>query len=325
MKHPRIRIDVIQVSCLLLAGVIFFSLAKIPEAHASNGNAQLIPLYENSGLSTFSSDWENACSQAPANSFIIEDRTTEGAIDPSSVADGPPNTSEQYDGYTADSNLSTVMSNCYDQGDTQGVLGYVNTWNYATNSYIPWENTSDPYDPNTVKGQINLWYALYPGELAGIFFDSVQPQDTSTNKNYYRTAAAYVHNNKSPDNEVVFNFGSDYGTDDWSLSSSIDANDADIDVVFEGCYSGCSSGDNLTTWVGSGTWSPKWELNYPSDYFAALVYDTDSSNISDVCSALFSAPSGSNTNYYITNEDLPNPWATFISSTYESSETSSCQ
>ncbi|HSW99765.1 MAG TPA: spherulation-specific family 4 protein [Patescibacteria group bacterium] len=309
-------------SVLIVTGMILAPFFNISTAHATTTNAQLIPLYEYSGLSTFAGDWYNACSTARAGSFIIEDRTVQGAVNPS--IDGAPNTALTNDGYTADANLSTAMGDCYDQGSAEGVLGYVNTWDYGTSSYLPWQNTSDPYDPATVKGQINLWYALYPGKVAGIFLDQVQTPDTTTNKSYYRNVAAYVHNNKSPNNEVVFNFGTDYGTTDWSLSSSTSADNSDIDVVFEGCYTGCASGDNLTTWASGGTWSPQWESNYPSNYFAALVYDTTSSDIANACSTLTSAPSGSGTNFYVTDANLPNPWATFISTGYQSSELSSC-
>lgn len=307
---------------LIIPALIAAPFVAPARAAAATTNTQLIPLYEYSGLPTFATDWSNACSLARPGSFIIEDRTTRGAIEPS--IDGMPNTMLPHDGYASDPLLATAMNDCYDQGSIEGVLGYVNTWDYTAGTYVPWQNPNDPYDPYTVKGQINLWYALYPGAIAGIFFDQVQTAGSTVNKSYYRTAAAYVHNNKAPNNEVVFNFGSDWNTTDWPLSSSNSARNADIVVVFEGCYTGCTSGSNLDTWVGPYTWSPKWELNYPSNYFATLVYDVDASDIPAACSALGSTPAGNGTFFYLTNDTLPNPWDGFVTPSYQASVHANC-
>jgi hypothetical protein len=62
----------------------------------------------------------------------------------------------------------------------------------------------------SVEAQVDAWYAYYPGEIAGIFFDGVSdevPGATTSNQGFYRTLASYVHSHEGNNDEVVFNFG----------------------------------------------------------------------------------------------------------------------
>ena len=149
---------------------------------------------------------------------------------------------------------STVFANCYDYGRAS-VLVYVYT-DYGRRSIA------------SIEQDINNWYAFYPHEIAGIFFDEVadtQPGTTASNKAFYQTLASYVHQHEGNNDEVVFNFGANPSSG-WMLAGS-NVKNADIVVTFEGSYN--DPGLNpYTSWTQAS-----WESAYPARDFAAMIYD----------------------------------------------------
>jgi hypothetical protein len=205
-----------------------------------SGQAQLIPLYD----SASPTEWAEACSQASGSnggSWIVANAASEGG----GPGSGPVPA------------FASAIENCYEDGRAS-VIGYVFT------DYGEGGEASVP----EIERQIDAWYADYPGEIAGIFFDGVTddvPGTSTGNETFYRTLASYVHTREGEGNEVVFNFGENPSSD-WMLSGS-DAENADIVVTFEGSYD--TPGENpYTSW----TQAP-WELGYPADDFAALIHD----------------------------------------------------
>jgi hypothetical protein len=209
-------------------------------AVAQNGHHnELIPLYDNANPA----DWSTACSEvngAGDGSWIIADP----------VGSGP--------GTAAEPAWTNVIDNCYAY-DRASVIGYVWT-NYGRGGTagIP-----------AIENQIKSWYSFYHGEIAGIFFDGVSdtvPGTSTSNQSFYQTLASYVHQNEGNNDEVVFNFGANPGSD-WMLNSS-NAKNADIVVTFEGSYN-TPGEDPYTSWTQAS-----WEREYPAEDFAALVYNT---------------------------------------------------
>jgi hypothetical protein len=202
---------------------------------------QLIPLYDNANAA----NWASVCSQTNGSgggSWIIAD-----------VAQG------QGPGTAPNSAWASVIDHCYDYGNAS-VIGYVWT-NYGRG------------DLANIETQVADWYKFYPGNIAGIFFDGVSdtiPSTTTSNRSFYQTLAAYVHKHMGDNDEVVFNFGANPGSD-WMLNASTVKN-ADIVVTFEGSYD--TAGMNpYTSWVQAS-----WELSYPADDFAAIVYNAPDTN-----------------------------------------------
>jgi len=189
---------------------------------------------------TFATDWHHACSQSyggHGGSYVV--------ADPQPGA-GP--------GAGPVQAWSTVFANCYDYGRAS-VLGYVYT-DYGRRSIA------------SIEQDINNWYAFYPHEIAGIFFDEVadtQPGTTASNKAFYQTLASYVHQHEGNNDEVVFNFGANPSSG-WMLAGS-NVKNADIVVTFEGSYN--DPGLNpYTSWTQAS-----WESAYPARDFAAMIYD----------------------------------------------------
>jgi len=220
------------------------------------GQDQLIPLYDDASPA----DWTQACSQVNGSgggSWIIADPA---------AGDGP--------GTASDPAWANVIDNCYDYGRAS-VIGYVWT------DYGEGGQASIP----AIENQIDDWYSFYPGGIAGIFFDGVSddvPGTSTSNQGFYRTLAAYVHSRERHNDEVVFNFGANPGSD-WMLNGS-NAGNADIVVTFEGSYD--TPGENpYTSWTQAA-----WELNYPANDFAALVYnapgDANGAQPATACAAL---------------------------------------
>jgi len=197
---------------------------------------ELIPLYDSPSDATFSSDWQNACSQSYPGSYVI--------------ADPQPGAGPGTGPVTAWSN---VFSTCKQDGRAS-VIGYVYT-DYGQRSI------------SAIEQDISDWYAFYPGQIAGIFLDEVSdtvPGTTTSNQGFYQTLASYVHQTKGA-HTVVFNYGSNPGSG-WMLSG-LAAQNADIVVTFEGAYN--DPGENpYTAWTQAS-----WESAYPASDFAALIYD----------------------------------------------------
>lgn len=203
------------------------------------GQDELIPLYDGANAT----EWARACSQANgsnAGSWIVANAASEGG--------GP--------GSEPSAALAEVIEHCYDAGRAS-VIGYV------------WTDYGEGGEAGiaAIEQQINQWYAYYPGEIAGIFFDGVSddvPSTTTSNESFYRTLAAYVHTHEGDNGEVVFNVGQNPESD-WMLSGN-DEEDADIVVTFEGSYD--TPGENpFTSWTQAS-----WELRYPAEDFAALIH-----------------------------------------------------
>lgn len=246
-------------SLSLLAAAVLVSICLLPAsvfARGVHGQNQLIPLYDNANPT----DWSEACSQvngAGGGSWIIAD-----------VAEG------QGPGNAAVPAWTKVIDNCYRYGRAS-VIGYV------------WTDYGEGGQASiaSIESQIKTWYSFYPGAIAGIFLDGVSddvPGTTTSNQSFYRTLASYVHTHESDNDEVVFNFGANPGSD-WMLDAGNAAN-ADIVVTFEGSYD-TPGEDPYTSWTQAG-----WEQRYPADDFAALVYNAPDSSITpqpaSVCGSL---------------------------------------
>jgi hypothetical protein len=230
------------VSLSLLGAVAVASIAVSPApalARAARGQDQLIPLYDNANPT----DWTQACSQtngAGGGSWIVAD-----------VAEG------QGPGSVSSPAYAKVIDNCYRYGRAS-VIGYVWT-DYGEGGQA---------SISSIENQVKAWYSFYPGDIAGIFFDGVSddvPGTSVSNLSFYHALAAYVHTHEGNNDEVVFNFGANPGSD-WMLDST-NANNADIVVTFEGSYD-TPGEDPYTSWTQAA-----WERSYPADDFAALVYN----------------------------------------------------
>lgn len=242
-RHDRISLSLLGASVLAIAGLFAGpAVASVPPAGGQRGvQDQLIPLYDNANAA----DWTQACSQASGaggGSWIVADAASDGG--------GP--------GDAALPAWASVIENCY-RYDRASVIGYVWT-DYGQASIA------------SVEAQVDAWYAYYPGEIAGIFFDGVSddvPGRTTSNRSFYRTLASYVHSHEGDNDEVVFNFGENPSSD-WMLSGT-DAENADIVVTFEGSYD--TPGENpFTSWTQA-----TWEAGYPADDFAALIHNAPDS------------------------------------------------
>jgi hypothetical protein len=204
---------------------------------------ELIPLYDNANPS----DWSTACSEVDGSgdgSWIIADP----------VSSGP--------GTAPIPAWTSAIDNCYAYGRAS-VIGYVWTdYGEGGAAGIP-----------AIENEIKSWYSFYHGDIAGIFLDGVSdtvPGTSTSNQSFYQTLASYVHQNEGKNNndEVVFNFGANPGSD-WMLKAS-NAKNADIVVTFEGSYD-TPGEDPYTAWTQAA-----WERRYPAEDFAALVYNTTS-------------------------------------------------
>ncbi len=222
----------------VLGGLPSLAAAQRSGGQGSGGQAQLIPLYDSGNPD----DWTEACAQANGSgdgSWIVADIGEGG---------GPGDATAPV--------WAKVIDHCYSYGRAS-VIGYV------------WTGYGEGGQANIagIESQINAWYSFYPGAIAGIFFDGVSddiPGTTASNRNFYRTLASYVHTREGDNDEVVFNFGANPGSD-WMLNGS-DAGNSDIVVTFEGSYD--TPGENpYISWTQAA-----WEASYPANDFAALIY-----------------------------------------------------
>jgi len=260
-RTRRIGVVLSLVLAASLAGIVSGSAPSSATtrsaAAARHGSQdQLIPLYDNGDPA----DWAQACSQVNGSgggSWIIAD--VDGGQGP---------------GTAAVPAWASLIDSCYDYGRAS-VIGYV------------WTDYGEGGQASIagIENQINEWYSFYPGDIAGIFFDGVSddvPGTTTSNQGFYQTLAAYVHTHEGHNDEVVFNFGANPGSD-WMLSGR-NASNADIVVTFEGSYD--TPGENPYT-----SWTPAaWESDYPANDFAALIYnapgDANGPQPATVCATL---------------------------------------
>ncbi len=223
----------------VLSGIFLGDAPPSPSPPVANAQGTLIPLYDNANPA----DWTEACSQTNGSgggSWIIAD-AAEGA--------GPGSASVPA--------WANVIDNCYSY-DRASVIGYV------------WTDYGEGGQAGIagIESEINAWYSYYPGAIAGIFFDGVSddvPGTSTSNQSFYQTLASYVHTHEGSNNEVVYNFGANPGSD-WMLNSSA-ANNANIVVTFEGSYD-TPGEDPYTSWTPAA-----WEASYPAHDFSALVYN----------------------------------------------------
>jgi hypothetical protein len=257
MRIPSMRRRAVSLNALML-GVLAGAglLPACAAARVTHGQNQLIPLYDNANAN----DWTHACSQVGGGgdgSWIIADPF---------AGEGP--------GTVRVPAWAQVIDNCY-RYNRASVIGYVWT-DYGTGG-----QASIP----AIENQVRAWYKLYPGDIAGIFFDGVSdaiPGTSASNQGFYRTLASFVHTHEGNDDEVVFNFGANPGSD-WMLAGA-DTGNADIVVTFEGSYNTPGEGP-YTAWTQAA-----WERRYPATDFAALVYNAPDSpgtpQPASVCGAL---------------------------------------
>jgi hypothetical protein len=257
-------------------------------ARSAHGQNQLIPLYDNGNAA----DWTEACSQtngAGDGSWLIAD-VAEGQ--------GPGNVSVPA--------WAKVIDNCY-RYDRASVIGYV------------WTDYGEGGQASIagIESQIKAWYSFYPGGIAGIFFDGVSddvPGTTSSNQSFYRTLASYVHTHEGNNDEVVFNFGANPGSD-WMLAGS-DANNADIVVTFEGSYN-TPGEDPYTSWTQAA-----WERRYPANDFAALVYNAPDGPATPQPASVCSSLAQQNIGYVYVGtwyDQLPSYFGAFLTDSLQSS------
>jgi Spherulation-specific family 4 len=224
------RGPLIALACGVLAGC---------GATATPRSNQLIPLYDNANPV----QWQTACSQSNGSnggSYVIADP---------SETNGP--------GQGPVPAFSKVIHNCRRYGKAS-VIGYVWT------DYGRGGSTG----LMAIEEQVRAWYAYYPGDVAGIFFDGASdtvPGTNASNVSFYRTLASYVHAYEGQNQRVVLNFGSNPSSG-WMLSGD-EMENADIVVTFEGSYDTPDS-SSYTAWTQAS-----WELRYPARDFAALVHD----------------------------------------------------
>jgi hypothetical protein len=223
-----------------MALVPIVSSAQVAAGARASHPKELVPLYDGG----IAANWSQTCSHVNGSgdgSLIIADVAHGDGAGPARVA-----------------SWASVIHNCYRSGNAS-VIGYVWT-DYGQASLA------------TVEAGVDAWYKFYPGDIAGIFFDGswdTIPGTTTSNATYYQTLANYVHT-AHRNSEVVLNFGSNPSSD-WMFNSSSSKKNADLIVTFEGAYN--DPGLNpYTSWV-----QPAWELKYPANDFAVLVYDAPSS------------------------------------------------
>jgi|HubBroStandDraft_3_1064219.scaffolds.fasta_scaffold00899_8 hypothetical protein len=279
--HPT-RLIGGATAALMIALAIVMAQVAPAIARPTHGENQLIPLYDNANPA----DWTQVCSQANGagdGSWIIAD-----------VAEG------QGPGSVSVPAWAKVIGNCYKYARAS-VIGYV------------WTDYGEGGQASVaaIESQIKAWYSFYPGEIAGIFFDGVSddvPGTSTSNQSFYRTLASYVHTHEGNDDEVVFNFGTNPGSD-WMLDGG-SAGNADIVVTFEGSYD-TPGEDPYTSWA-----QPAWERRYPADDFAALVYNAPSSVASPQPASVCASLAQQNIGYVYVGtwyDELPSYFATLLS------------
>ncbi len=266
---------------------------SITPAHAATTSKLIVPAYFYPGEWNTSSKWYTMCNQMPADSIAIMNPS----LSPRSRAwwwsfgFGFANIESFMNpssgpGISRDTNYSTAVANCQDLN--QNVICYVDT-DYGDRPLANVEAEIDKY---------YLWYGV-----DGIFLGEMS--SNSSSQSYYQDLYSYIHTKGGSLHDLVVGDMGTFPSTDWPLS---DGNVVDILVGFEGSYSDYS---DLTP--------PSWINDYPASDFAALVYNTNSSNLGSTCSSL-NLMGGPGIQYrYVTDAAnytvLPSYWST---------ETSSC-
>ncbi len=122
----------------------------------------------------------------------------------------------------------------------------------------------------------------------------------------------------------MWNWGADSETTSWPFQAgqSFASSWPSYVVVFEG------SSSSFEHWTPAqweeGSWSNGTTTGPYGNSLAAIVYDTPSDSVSGVCSDIDRLWSGSGSlfGYYLTNENLPNPYAGLDD--YNAAEVSDC-
>jgi hypothetical protein len=236
-NSSRIAVAMTVVGMML---VPIWGEAQVAGGASASHLHELVPLYDGGNAA----DWAQTCAQVNGSgdgSWIIAD-----VVGGDGGAGTAPNAA-----------WGSAIDNCY-QYNKASVLGYV----FTNFGQVPLA---------TVEAGIDNWYKFYPGDVAGIFLDDAAdtiPGTATSNTAYYQALATYIHTGHGNNNEVVFNFGRNPGSD-WMFDASA-KKDADLIVTFEGSYD--TPGMNpYTDWV-----QPAWELQYPASDFAAIVHDAPS-------------------------------------------------
>jgi hypothetical protein len=267
----------------------------LSESAPSDPEVQLVPLYEYAGSSTLASDWAAACAK-------------DAVVVAAGASSGPP-TSGDGDWTLEEGDLLPAMESCYPHSSVKGeAIGYVNT-GYGS---IP---------VSTVDEEMKQWVSFDP-TLAGFFFDEASDSSSAANESYYAAITSAARSDGPT--EVVWNWGTDSGTTSWPFApgQSFGTSWPNYVVVFEGAAS------SLGQWVPAGWESGSWvsgrERVPYSNSLAAIVYDTPSASLSSVCSAVDRLWSVSDNlfGYYVTNENLPNPYAELDE--YNATEVAEC-
>lgn len=169
-----------------------------------------------------------------------------------------------------------------DQAEAAGitVLGYVWT-----------DYGAEPM--STVESEVNTWDSLYG--VTSIFFDGAAT--SASEESYYETISNYVH--AVPGAIVMLNPG--------DVPAQGYLNFADVINIFEGDAQQYSSYS-----------PPSWVSNYAPSRFSNIIYGVAST--SAMTSVLEESESNGTGYVYITNGNLPNPYAALPS--YWSQETS---
>jgi hypothetical protein len=191
-------------------------------------------------------------------------------------------------GTAQNSDYTSAVDRC--QNDSQNVIGYVHT-SYGSRS------------ETDVKAEIDDYYSWYG--VDGIFLDEMS--SSSSTQSYYSDLYSYIHTKGGSLHDLVVGNMGVFSSTDWPLNNG---DVVDLLVGFEGSHSDYA---NISP--------PSWINNYLSGDFAALVYNTSSSDLSSTCSSLSSVGPGIEYRY-ITDDTLSNPWDTLPS--YWSTEASSC-
>lgn len=188
-------------------------------------------------------------------------------------------------GSSISSDYSDVVPRC--QNNNINVIGYVDTA-YGTRSL------------NAVKADIDTFYSWYG--VDGIFFDQMSSSDTT--QSYYEELYDYVHTNAPANQELVVGNMGTAPTTDWALDTPV----VDTLVIFEGTH---TSFNSFTP--------PAWVGDYDPTDFAALVYDTGSTDYGSTCSGISNKGIGYQ---YVTDDNGANPWDTLPP--YWTTELSGC-
>ncbi len=262
---------------------------------ASNPAVELVPLYEYAGDSTLAGDWATACAGA-------------GIVVANGASSGPP-TSNDSDWPAEEDDLAPAMASCYPHGSTQGeAIGYVDTADGST-------------AVSTVEQDMQEWISFDPS-IAGFFFDEANSSSSGPNESYYESITSAARTDGR--DVVVWNWGADAETTSWPFQAgqSFATTWPSYVVVFEG------SSSSFQHWTPAqweaGSWSNGPTTGPYSNSLAVIVYNTPSSSVSGVCSVIdrLWSVSGSLFGYYLTNENLPNPYAGLDE--YNAAEVSDC-